>query len=107
MLPEKRPAAADAPQAAKPTHHIRRRRVSKAEAAPPARPLTFLDLLFNSGTTQFAQATPIQPDSQPTAAKTAPKNAPKNVAKNVAKNAAKNVATSSSPFSRDFGAYAN
>ena len=99
ILPEKRPAAADAPQAAKPTHYIRRWRVRKAEAAPPNRPLTFLDLLFNSGTTQFAQATPVQPASQPTAAKT--------VAKKVANNVAKNAATSSAPFSRDFGAYAN
>jgi hypothetical protein len=102
MLPEKRPASADAPQTTKSTHRYRRR-MRKAEAAVPVRPLTFFDLLFNNGTTKLAQATPIQPASQPSAAK----NVAKNIAKNVTNGVAKNPATPTSPFSRDFGAYPN
>ncbi|HVZ54962.1 MAG TPA: hypothetical protein VG986_23555 [Pseudolabrys sp.] len=91
MLPQPRPAAADAPEAATPERHRRRRRVHKAEAEQPKRPMTFFDLLFSYPTSDQTPAVAPQPASQP--------------ARQPA--AAKTAAMPAGSVVRDFGANAN
>ncbi len=66
VLPEKRPLAADVPERRmKPVRHRRHTRIRKATAVQPARPLTFLDLLFGTPATQELQALASQPNPRP------------------------------------------
>lgn len=60
VLPQKRPAAADAQEHAKPARHRQRTHIRKAKAQQPARPLTFLDLLFGPPPNQNPQMTTVQ-----------------------------------------------